>query len=168
MVLPPLRDLYASSSHTIYEVKNGTSLFCSKCKDVVNCNAQIVRAWLSAPCSGYKCLAIDKPMMSAGLEQPVLHPLGVTIGKKHTHSSHLMYSFKGCYYCDNCGQISSGHRLNNLSRECDKSKAAPKTQGAQNLADIREGRLPSKVVNRVITPNPSSSSTTPFPAPLPR
>ena len=79
------------------------------------------------------CLGVGKAN-----DRPVPFKFGsVSIGKKSTHHTHALYTFKGMVYCNTCGMRCLS-KLHNLSREC----RPPTAYGRETFKAIAEGHLP--------------------------
>ena len=76
--------------------------------------------------------------VGSSLDRPI--PLtyeAIHIGRKTTHHSHTLYTFKNMIYCNKCG-MRCHTKLQNLSSPC----LPPTVYGLETFKAIAEGRLP--------------------------
>ena len=136
--LPPLSSLFGSSKH-LPDFSSDSRISCLRCTQSIAIRGGNPRAFLSGECTAIGT-SLDRPH-KASLEQ-------LKIGTQSVHPSHNLYTYKGLYYCNDCGCPSgTGHVLQGLSQECKVSalKLPISRTGKAVLASIGNDKPPGKL-----------------------
>ena len=140
---PSLDSLMALSQHEAFI--DGTRLKCARCLHSYHKDDPACRHFLSSACSGVGA-ANDRPVP---LKYEAVH-----VGKRSTHHTHVLFTFKGLIYCNKCGMRCKS-QLHNLSREC----RPPTAYGKETFKAIADGKLLKGPTYRISSLAKSASRT---------
>jgi hypothetical protein len=128
---PKLDNLISESSHEI--VVTGNRYACGKCHNSFRIADPSLKIWLQSVCIPVLLSSTSRPTPLA--REDTLH-----IGNNTTHASHKLCSYRGLFYCNQCGARSGVNQIRKLSKPC--VPAGPHSAGQVTLDRINAGRKP--------------------------
>ncbi len=127
-----LDTLFASTSHVLFEVDSRVS--CARCHCGMHKSNPSLKHWLSCQCSGIGNSS-DRPVP---LKYEKVH-----VGNNTSHTSHILFVYRGLAYCNRCGVRSGRLGLRKLAKPC----SPPSEYGVQSLKALRQGLKPPNFVH---------------------